>query len=145
MISITFTSERSLFSLNRELSKVQSLIFGWLLPAAWRDLPPLPPPPSSELRLDMLLPLPRLPPNIWPKVGSNLFKGMIENILVTCMSCLWSMLLSRLCSSLSPRLLKSRLPGRPPIMPPPPPAAPPPDRELPGGGGLFRKSFTFLQ
>ena len=43
--------------------KVLSLIFGWLLPAAWRDLPPLPPP-SSELRLDMLLPLPRLPPNI---------------------------------------------------------------------------------
>ena len=96
------------------------------VPAAWRGLPPLPPPPSSELRLDMLLPLPRLPPNI-------------------CMSCRWSMLLSRLCSSLSPRLLKSRLPGRPPIMPPPPPAAPPPDRELPGGGGLFRKSFTFLQ
>merc|ERR1719384_2142092 len=68
----------------------------------------------------MLPPLPpRLPPN-------------------SCISCLWSMLLRRLWSSLSPRLLKSRLPGRPP------PLAPP-DLELPGGGGLLRKSFTFLQ
>merc|ERR1719468_324047 len=90
-------------------------------PAACLLRPLVPPPERREPRLDMLLPPPpRLPPN-------------------SCISCLWSMLLRRLWSSLSPRLLKSRLPGRPPLPPPPPP-----DLELPGGGGLLRKSLTFL-
>merc|ERR1719410_2871633 len=100
-------------------------------PAACLVRPDEAPPPSSELRLEMLLPPPPPPPRLPPN---------------SCMSCLWSMLFSRLCSSLSPRLLKSRLPGRPPGRPPStPPLPPPPDLELPGAGGLLRKSFTFLQ
>ena len=49
----------------------------------------------------------------------------------------WLMLFNRLWSSESPKLDRSNPPD-------PPPIEPPLELLLPGAGGLFRKSFTFL-
>ncbi len=64
----------------------------------------------------------------------------------SCISCCWLMLLRSDWSSVSPRLLRSRPPPRPPRPPKPPsPPDPPPREALPGAGGWFRYSLTFLQ